>query len=124
MSEQTFYYYKFKDGSGHGTSLEPIVESENVMPITKEEYDELMGVTNEEQGPKFTHKQLKSIYQKTYKIKSLKNKLASSDYQAIKFAEGEMTSEEYAPMKEQRRQWRAEINQLQAELDAELNNQE
>lgn len=49
-------------------------------------------------------------------IRELKNYLASTDYQAIKYAEGELSAEEYAPVKEQRRAARAEINQLEAEL--------
>ena len=49
------------------------------------------------------------------KIEELKYKLLQTDYQAIKYAEGELTEEEYAPIKEQRRQWRAEINELENE---------
>jgi hypothetical protein len=47
------------------------------------------------------------------RIKVLKNALASTDYKAIKFAEGEMTAEEFQPIKEQRARWRAEINSLE-----------
>lgn len=46
-------------------------------------------------------------------IIEIKSKLARTDYQAIKFAEGEMTAEEYAPIKAQRKEWRAQINALQ-----------
>ena len=49
-------------------------------------------------------------------IVELKKHLADTDYQAIKFAEGEMSAEDYAPIKEQRKQWRARINELEAEL--------
>lgn len=55
------------------------------------------------------------------KISLLKFKLQQTDYAAIKYAEGELTLAEYAPVKEQRREWRAEINRLQEELQAELN---
>lgn len=41
--------------------------------------------------------------------------LAETDYKAIKFAEGEISEEEYAPIRELRRQCRAEINRLEAE---------
>ena len=47
-------------------------------------------------------------------IKELKAKLEATDYQAIKFAEGVMSAEEYAPIKEQRQAWRARINELEA----------
>ena len=38
-----------------------------------------------------------------------------TDYIAIKFAEGEMTAEEFAPYKEQRHAWRQRINELEKE---------
>ena len=47
------------------------------------------------------------------RIAALRHNLISTDYQAIKYSEGEMTEEEYAPIKEQRRQWRREINELE-----------
>lgn len=51
-----------------------------------------------------------------HKIGDLKNRLRTTDYQAIKFAEGEMSAEEFAPIKAQRKEWRAQINALQEEL--------
>lgn len=50
------------------------------------------------------------------KIAVLKDKLNATDYQALKFAEGELTAEEYAETKEKRKQWRVEINELEAQL--------
>lgn len=50
-------------------------------------------------------------------IVELKKHLADTDYQAIKFAEGELSAEDYAPVKAQRQQWRARINELEAELE-------
>ena len=47
------------------------------------------------------------------RINELKELLSTSDYKAIKYAEGELTEEEYAPVKAQRRAWRAEINSLE-----------
>ena len=57
-------------------------------------------------------------WDKGKQIIKLKSELHRTDYMAIKFAEGELTAEEYAEVKEQRRAWRAEINRLQAEIDA------
>lgn len=54
--------------------------------------------------------------EKILKINELRNMLKATDYKAIKYAEGEITAEEYAETKEKRRAWREEINQLQAEL--------
>ena len=50
------------------------------------------------------------------KIIVLKNRLARTDYKALKYAEGELSAEEYANTLAERRAWRAEINELQAEL--------
>ena len=48
-------------------------------------------------------------------ILDLKQMLTDTDYQAIKYAEGWLTDEEYAPIKEQRQEWREEINRLENE---------
>ena len=50
-------------------------------------------------------------------ITQLKKQLSDTDYKAIKFAEGEINPEDYLPIKNQRAEWRAKINQLQAEFD-------
>jgi hypothetical protein len=47
------------------------------------------------------------------KILELKKKLAESDYKLMKYLEGELTEEEYLPIKEQRKRWRKEINELE-----------
>lgn len=51
------------------------------------------------------------------RILQLKQLLSSTDYQAIKYAEGELTASEYAPIKKQRKAWREEINQLEKEIE-------
>ena len=48
------------------------------------------------------------------RIFELREFLARTDYQAIKFAEGELTETQYAPIKKQRQEWRKEINELEA----------
>lgn len=47
------------------------------------------------------------------RIEELKTLLSSTDYQAIKFAEGAISEEQYAPIREQRQAWRNEINELE-----------
>ena len=47
-------------------------------------------------------------------IAELKKKLAATDYQAIKYAEGFFTDEEYAEIRAQRQAWRDRINELEA----------
>ncbi len=59
------------------------------------------------------------ITEKLKRRVELKRNLEATDYQAIKFAEGELTEEEFAPIRERRRAWRAEINALEVEI-AEL----
>ena len=46
-------------------------------------------------------------------IMILKQQLANTDYKAIKYAEGEISEAEYEPIREQRREWRREINELE-----------
>lgn len=46
------------------------------------------------------------------RIEELKQLLSDTDYQAIKYAEGWISEEDYAPIKEQRQEWRNEINEL------------
>ena len=50
------------------------------------------------------------------KISDLKRNLNRTDYQAIKFAEGEMLEIDYAPIKEQRKSWRKQINDYEAAI--------
>lgn len=47
-------------------------------------------------------------------IAELKAKLATSDYAVIKIAEGAATAEEYSELINERQQWRARINELEA----------
>ena len=53
---------------------------------------------------------------KNTKIAELKYKLSQTDYQAIKYAEGQLSEEEYAQIKVQRQAWRDEINLLESEV--------
>ena len=52
----------------------------------------------------------KAIKSKEARIAELKGLLAKTDYQAIKFAEGIWTAEEYEELRLQRQAWRDEIN--------------
>ena len=49
-------------------------------------------------------------------IENLKQQLEDTDYKAIKYAEGELSEEEYAPIKEERKLWRARINELEIQI--------
>lgn len=50
------------------------------------------------------------------RIWQLKERLQESDYKAIKYAEGWISEEDYAPIKAERQAIRNEINRLQQEL--------
>ena len=51
------------------------------------------------------------------KIGQLKLELDGSDYKAIKYAEGLLTAEEYEPIRQQRQEWRKQINELEKALE-------
>ena len=51
-------------------------------------------------------------------ITRLKRLLSDSDYKAIKFAEGEISAEDYESTKTQRKAWRAEINRLEEKIES------
>lgn len=63
--------------------------------------------------PKFRSEEELAKQRAKAKIIRLKEELCKTDYQAIKFAEGWLTEEEYAPIKAQRQAYREEINQLE-----------
>lgn len=56
--------------------------------------------------------------QKEQQIINLKRQLNKTDYQAIKYAEGQLSEEEYSEMKVQRQAWRDEINKLEEEINS------
>lgn len=64
--------------------------------------------------------EFESIMSNESRIAELKVLLLSTDYKAIKYAEGVLTEEEYLPIKEQRELWRDEINELEVLLDKEV----
>lgn len=50
------------------------------------------------------------------RIAELKRLLASQDYQTIKYMQGELTEEKFNEVKKQCKEWRDEINALEASL--------
>ena len=49
-------------------------------------------------------------------IIELKSQLSATDYKALKYMEGWLTDEEYAPIKAERQAIRDEINKLESEI--------
>lgn len=58
-----------------------------------------------------------SIIEITVQINALKEQLAETDYKALKFIDGEFTEEEYAPIREERKNYRIKINELERCLE-------
>ena len=58
-----------------------------------------------------------SIMEITVQINTIKEKLAETDYKALKFIDGEFTEEEYAPIREERKNYRIKINELEKCLE-------
>lgn len=110
----TRYYYKSKQGNGFLNLKSPLneLEAENYDEITAEQFAALTA------GPEPVQPTAAELARqaKLDRISELKSNLARTDYEAIKYAEGWFTDEEYAEYKAQRQAWRVEINQLEQEL--------
>lgn len=82
-------------------------------------FEELKQKIKIAQEKRAKEEQLQSrIFKLQIRIGDLKNNLRNTDYKAIKYAEGELSEEEYAETLAQRRAWRAEINALEEEIKA------
>ncbi len=114
VSENGRYYYKAKDGKGYLNLKSPLDEAklEKYVQITEEEFNRLTYVAPHEP----TEEEI-ARKEKLARIAELKRLLAASDYEAIKYAEGWFTEQEYAPYKAQRQAYRDEINELEAEVE-------
>lgn len=83
--------------------------------VTAEKVDDVMTVTEWKPMPIPEPESIQpTIYEQ---IAELKQKLSDTDYQAIKYAEGWLTEEEYAPIKVQRQEWRDTINTLESDIE-------
>ena len=50
-------------------------------------------------------------------INTCKQLLTQTDYRCLKYAEGALTEEEFAPTHAQRQEWRERINELEEQLE-------
>ena len=98
------HYETVKEYPNGGKEVEWVVDVPGVE--AKEEYDEYEDI---QVYIPYSEKELAS-----FEIAELKAKLSTTDYQAIKYAEGAMAEEEYAEIKIQRQAWRDRINELEA----------
>ena len=53
-------------------------------------------------------------------IEQYKAQLVRTDYQCLKYAEGELTEDEYSPIRELRKQLRKQINELEDRLEQDV----
>lgn len=110
----------YPDLIGYETIPEPYIE------VTDERHAELVEMANS--GKELYIKTIKNkefalrditIPQEQIiqnRIAELKSLLAQTDYQAIKYAEGQISESDYSEMKAQRQAWRDEINELETEV--------
>lgn len=54
--------------------------------------------------------------QNLVEINKLKNNLTKTDYKAIKFAEGEISEEDFEPTRQDRKAWREKIRELEKQI--------
>ena len=69
----------------------------------------------------YTKRELAIAYKKK-RIAELKSLLQATDYQAIKYAEGFISEEDYLPIKQTRQEYRNEINELETQIIEEQAN--
>ena len=82
--------------------------------ITVTEYDVVTKTTRTfEKEVEMPDPRLGEIQQR---IQDIRMELQTTDYKALKYAEGQYSEEEYAPMKKLRADLRKEYNDLEAEL--------
>lgn len=97
-----------------------------VYPNGGKDMVKVIDIKGQEHKDAYTEKEIIQVYKlKTQamlnaeKITELKNKLAKTDYKAIKYFEGYLTIEEYSPIRLERQSYREEINKLEDELKSQ-----
>lgn len=104
--EEISHYEILREYPSGGQDVEKIIEQEYIPH--QDAYDE-------EKVYKvyvpYTHEQIVEK-QEQIRLVELKNELASTDYEAIKYAEGWFTEEEYAPIKAHREELREQIRTI------------
>lgn len=104
------HYETIKEYPNGGKDVEWVVDVPKIEAI--EEHDEVEDILI---YIPYTEEEIKK--QKLQKeMANLKQELAKTDYQAIKYAEGWFTDKDYAHIKEQRENLRIQIRELEAQL--------
>ena len=108
--QEQWHYRTIKEYPNGGKDVEKVIDVVGQPYIA--EHDEVEDILVYKP---YTEQEIKVI-ENNNRISELKQKLQETDYKAIKYAEGELSVEEYAETKAQRRAWREEINKLEEEL--------
>ena len=108
--QEQWHYETIKEYPNGGKDVEKVIDVVGQPYIA--EHDEVEDILVYKP---YSEQEIKVI-KNNNRIAELKQKLQETDYKAIKYAEGELSSEEYAETKAQRRAWREEINKLEEEL--------
>jgi hypothetical protein len=122
---ENVYFYEKMYPDGHLGSFTPSAElayksgwdiENNYIAISDTQQSDINGWTyRKELCPMKTEADLlKDQYR--LEITQLKKQLSDSDYKAIKYAEGQISESEYAPVRELRQGYRDRINELEALL--------
>ena len=109
--EEQYHYEVVKIYDNGGKDVKKVIDVPKVE--AKEAYDEYEDI--------LVLRPLNEVESALRKIDDYKQKLFDTDYQAIKFAEGELSAEEYEETKQQRRKWREEINKLELIINNQKN---
>ena len=108
--QEQWHYETVKEYPNGGKDVEKVIDVVGQPYIA--EHDEVEDILVYKP---YSEQEIK-IIKNNNRISELKQKLEDTDYKAIKYAEGELSAEEYAETKAQRRVWREEINKLGEEL--------
>lgn len=112
VSEQG-HYETIKEYPNGGKDVEWVVDKEGVEPIKEHDESEEIQVY-----VPYTEQELVDIEKGKVQreIDMLKSTLASTDYKALKYAEGWISEEEYTEIREYRQELREQINEKEQEL--------
>lgn len=106
--EEVFHYETVREYPNGGKDVEKVIDVEGkpYVPAHVEREDIQVYIH-------YTDAELAKI-EAEREIAELKGKLRETDYKAIKYAEGMLTLDEYAEIRELRQSWRDKINYLEA----------
>lgn len=116
--EEEGHYETIREYDNGGKDVEWVIDKPHIE--AQEAYDETMEINV---YIPYTKKELADmvikaqIEEKQHEIDNYKMMLASSDYEAIKYAEGWFTEEEYEPIKYEREKIREEIRKIEKEIE-------